>query len=134
MITRGVSNLCRVRRRGDTDRALYYNSRGPDAEQGCEEIKMDVKVNCSCGWTDDCPLGDPGDTVYCEWCGEPCVVQLRSTETHGPLFTRYPDAPVVRQKYPECERCGEVTTHNDIAEVADGIVHQSCMRPGEEIA
>jgi hypothetical protein len=33
-----------------------------------------------------------------------------------------------------CVRCGEWTTPDDRAEVADGLVHAQCMRPGEEIA
>lgn len=29
-----------------------------------------------------------------------------------------------------CVRCGEPTTERDIAEAADGVVHQTCMREG----
>lgn len=33
-----------------------------------------------------------------------------------------------------CVRCGEFPLSNNVAEVADGIVHASCMREGEQIA
>jgi hypothetical protein len=38
------------------------------------------------------------------------------------------------QGYGRCVRCGEFPLSNDVAEVADGIVHASCMREGEQIA
>jgi hypothetical protein len=34
----------------------------------------------------------------------------------------------------QCARCGEFTTPQDRAEVADGLVHASCMLAGEEVA
>lgn len=33
-----------------------------------------------------------------------------------------------------CVRCGEFPLSNDVAEVADGIVHVGCMKEGEQIA
>ena len=33
-----------------------------------------------------------------------------------------------------CVRCGGFPLSNDVAEVADGIVHVECMLPGEQVA
>ena len=59
----------------------------------------------------------------------------RMSTYHKLAQKRLPKEP----SYPtHCARCGErfspADIDHDLAEVADGIIHASCMRPGEEIA
>lgn len=49
-----------------------------------------------------------------------------------PVVVWFVDSPYHRRCAPRCERCGE-HVNQEMALVADGLVHVVCMEPGEEI-
>jgi hypothetical protein len=73
------------------------------------------------------------DGARCEsgWTGDRCQLPLFHDGEHD---NEYGPVPVRDEIDAECVRCGDFTNVADRAEVEDGLVHASCMLPGEAIA